>query len=198
MNSYFATVRLNLASNFPPTTGRRQGATSSPKDNRTLPLLEEVHFSSLPIRNKIEALNAKKTMGPDIILLKLLRLAGAIIPSLEHLYRYSIETKTVYTSWKRAKSNPVFKKDNETDRGNYRPISLLSVPSKILESLVQPRSQGLSSLPPLVVGIKTLVAAGHVTTQNLGGKKFVGQEGWQSVLIVVVVNFLVFKTSSSR
>ena len=35
----------------------------------------------------------------------------------------------------------------------------------------QPRSQGLSSLPPLVVGIETLVAAGHVTTQNLGGKK---------------------------
>ena len=35
----------------------------------------------------------------------------------------------------------------------------------------QPRSQGLSSLPPLVVGIKTLVAAGHVTAQNLGGKK---------------------------
>ena len=28
----------------------------------------------------------------------------------------------------------------------------------------QPRSQGLSSLPPLLVGRKTLVAAGHVTT----------------------------------
>ena len=27
----------------------------------------------------------------------------------------------------------------------------------------QPRSRGLSSLPPLVVGRKTLVAAGHVT-----------------------------------
>ena len=62
----------------------------------------------------------------------------------------------------------------------------------------QPRSQGLSSLPPLVVGIKTLVAAGHVTTQNLGGKKSVGREGWQSVLIIVVVNFVGFKTSSSR
>ena len=35
----------------------------------------------------------------------------------------------------------------------------------------QPRSQGLSSLHPLVVGRNTLVAAGHVTTQNLGGKK---------------------------
>ena len=32
---------------------------------------------------------------------------------------------------------------------------------------VQPRSQGLSSLPPLVVGIKTLVAAGHVTTCDI-------------------------------
>ena len=29
----------------------------------------------------------------------------------------------------------------------------------------------LSSLPPLVVKRKTLVAAGHVTTQNLGGEK---------------------------
>ena len=30
-------------------------------------------------------------------------------------------------------------------------------------AFVQPRSQGLSSLPPLVVGTETLVAAGHVT-----------------------------------
>ena len=60
----------------------------------------------------------------------------------------------------------------------------------LLLGFQQPRSLGLSSLPPLVVGIKTLVAAGHVTTQNLGGKKkkSVGREGWQSVLIVVVVN----------
>ena len=34
----------------------------------------------------------------------------------------------------------------------------------------QPRSQALSSLLPLVVGRKTLVAIVHVTTQNLGGK----------------------------
>ena len=32
--------------------------------------------------------------------------------------------------------------------------------------LRQPRSQALSPLPPLVVGRKILVAAGHVTTQN--------------------------------
>ena len=36
---------------------------------------------------------------------------------------------------------------------------------------IQPCSLALSSLPHLVIGGKTLVAAGHVTTQNLGGNK---------------------------
>ena len=61
----------------------------------------------------------------------------------------------------------------------------------------QPRSQALSSLPPLVVGRKTLVAAGHMTTQNLVVEKSVERKGWQSVLIVAVVNFVGFKTLSS-
>ena len=30
--------------------------------------------------------------------------------------------------------SPVFKKDDRTDPGNYPPVSLLSVPSKLLES----------------------------------------------------------------
>ena len=38
---------------------------------------------------------------------------------------------------------------------------LISWPARLAKSW-QPRSQGLSSLPPLVVGRKTLVAAGHV------------------------------------
>ena len=35
---------------------------------------------------------------------------------------------------------------------------------------MQPRYQDLSSLLPLVIGRKTLVAAGNVATQNLGVK----------------------------
>ena len=42
----------------------------------------------------------------------------------------------VYNDWKIARLNPVFKKDDETEIGNYRPISLLNVPNKILESCV--------------------------------------------------------------
>jgi len=53
------------------------------------------------------------------------------------------------------------------------------------------------SFASLVIDRKTPVAAGHVTTQNLGGKKSVGREGWQNVLIVAVTNFVGFKFSSS-
>ena len=139
MNSYFTTVGQKLASNFPPTTVNGQGATSGAKDERSVPLLTVIDVLSLAIRNKIEALKKNKSAGLYNIPPKLLRLTGdAVIPSLRSLYRYSIETKTFFTSWKTAKITPVFKKDNETDRRNYRPVSLLhvSVLSKILESLV--------------------------------------------------------------
>ena len=42
----------------------------------------------------------------------------------------------VFSSWKTARLTPIHQKDNKTDCGNYRPVSLLSVPSKILESEV--------------------------------------------------------------
>jgi hypothetical protein len=35
--------------------------------------------------------------------------------------------------WKKAKLIPVNKSDSQLDRGNYRPISILAVVSKILE-----------------------------------------------------------------
>ena len=41
----------------------------------------------------------------------------------------------------------------------------------------QPRSRGLSSLSLLVLETETLVTAGHVTTQNLGGRKICWKGG---------------------
>ena len=46
-----------------------------------------------------------------------------MVPSLVKLYEYSIERETT-----------IFKKDDETDCEKYRSVSLLSVPSKIMES----------------------------------------------------------------
>ena len=50
------------------------------------------------------------------------------------LFRWSIQQETVYEGWKLARVSPIFKKDDSTDPGNYRPVSILSVPSTLLES----------------------------------------------------------------
>ena len=42
----------------------------------------------------------------------------------------------MFSAWKTARLTPIFKKDDETECGNYRPVSLLSIHSKVLESEV--------------------------------------------------------------
>ena len=70
--------------------------------------------------------------------------------------------------------------------------------SRPKETTSFPGSLFSASWDHLVVGKKTLVATGHVTNQNMGGKKSVRREGWQSVLFVAVTNLVDFKTSISR
>jgi retron-type reverse transcriptase len=39
--------------------------------------------------------------------------------------------------WKKAKVVPIYKKGQKSEPGNYRPVSLTSVPCKILESMLK-------------------------------------------------------------
>ena len=137
MNSYFATIGLKLSNTLPPPTSCGQGITCADKGETDTPRLTDAYVSKSLVADKIKALKTRKSTGPHNIPPKLLKLAGgAIVPSLLSLFRLSITTGRVFTSWKTAKLTPVYKKDDETDCCNYRPISLLSVPSKILESVV--------------------------------------------------------------
>ena len=137
MNSYFATIGLNLSNNLPPPTSCGHEKICVDKGETDIPQLTDVHVSKSLVADKVKALKTRKSTGPDNILPKLLRLAGdAIVPSLLSLFQLSITTSRVFTRWKTARLTPVYKKDDETDCCNYRPISLLSVPSKILESVV--------------------------------------------------------------
>ena len=61
----------------------------------------------------------------------------AIVPALAGLYQFSCESKSVFSAWKTARLTPIHKKDDaENERGNYHPVSLLSIPSEIMESIV--------------------------------------------------------------
>ena len=48
----------------------------------------------------------------------------------------SIASKTIPSDWKTANVMPVFKKGQKDKPQNYRPISLTSVPSKVMEGVL--------------------------------------------------------------
>ena len=118
-------------------------------------------------------LKINKSTVPDHIPPKLIKLAGtAVIPALVALFRFSIERGLIFSSWKTARLGPIYKKDDETDIGNYLPVSLLSVPGKIMESeinrtLVQHifKSNNLASDKQLAyrVGYSTELLLIHLT-----------------------------------
>jgi hypothetical protein len=140
MNSYFATIGTKLGETLPPPTDNEQNSTDEGILNVGInqpALLDEFTVSLCSVQNKISKLKTNKSTGPDNISPKILKLAGtAIVQPLVSLFRYSMECKTVFPAWKTARVMPAFKKDDEADRGNYRPISVLCVPSKIMESEV--------------------------------------------------------------
>ncbi|KAL9986840.1 hypothetical protein ACROYT_G001046 [Oculina patagonica] len=118
MNSHFALVGEKLAMALPlPRNGECQNAMDI---SNVPPQLAEITISSQSVSDKVNSLNTNKSPGPDSISPKLIKLAGnAIVPSLVSLYHESIKRGAVYSAWKIARLTPIYKKDDETDCGNY-------------------------------------------------------------------------------
>ena len=56
---------------------------------------------------------------------------------LQILFKKSVETGEVPEDWRRAKVVPIYKKGTKGEAGNYRPVSLTSVPCKLLEGSIK-------------------------------------------------------------
>ena len=63
--------------------------------------------------------------------------AMSITPVITELFNISIRLGEIPDEWKVARITPIPKGGNASDPGNYRPISLLSILSKLLEKHVR-------------------------------------------------------------
>ena len=76
--------------------------------------------------------------GPDNISVKFLKTyVNEVSPILREIYRKSLDSGSLPEQWKKANVTAVHKKGSKFEPSNYRPISLTSVPCKILETLMR-------------------------------------------------------------
>ncbi|KAK4818859.1 LOW QUALITY PROTEIN: hypothetical protein QYF61_020078 [Mycteria americana] len=89
------------------------------------------------VRDQLYQLNVHKPRGPDRIHPRVLKEVVDVMagPRLI-IYQRSWESGKVPADWKLACVIPIYKKAAREDPGNYRPVSLTSLPGKIVEKII--------------------------------------------------------------
>ena len=100
--------------------------------------LSNIVFTAEKVKKKLQALKPNSAPGPDKISPRFLKNnAEAMAPALAIIFNKSMEEGSVPCDWKLANVTPIFKKGKKGDPGNYRPVSLTSVPCRVMESCMR-------------------------------------------------------------
>ena len=141
-NNFYTNVAGNLVKNLPPSQGFFNTDSDVFKNYYKDKGTGSMRFNILPITSEFVfkelcALNPTKSTGLDGIPARFLR-DGAIAlkDHLAHIINLSISSSSVPQDFKTARVKPLYKKKDRSEVGNYRPVSILSVASKILERAV--------------------------------------------------------------
>ncbi|GAB0179491.1 mitochondrial enolase superfamily member 1 [Grus japonensis] len=89
------------------------------------------------VTDLLHHLDTHRSMGLDRIHLRVLReLAEVLNKPLSIIYQQSWLTREVPDDWRLANVMPIYKKGQKEDLRNYRPVSLISVPGKVMEQII--------------------------------------------------------------
>jgi hypothetical protein len=129
----------DILNGFFPSVFTKEDLTNLPTKNReTNKLLTDIVINERLVVKKIDKLKKDSAPGPDNIHPRLLKeLKHQVARPLVIIFNKSLATGIVPRDWKKAKVVPIYKKGPKSDAGNYQPVSLTSVPCKILESIIK-------------------------------------------------------------
>ena len=131
-NSFFSSVGSNLAKGFNQDDRYKDYLTGDIGNSMFINPIESSELLTL-----IKLLDKKKASGIDDISPNVLpQVAELVIDPLVYIFNLSFEQGIFPSKMIISKVIPLYKKSERTNPGNYRPISLLSIFSKILEKLM--------------------------------------------------------------
>ena len=115
------------------------------EDTRSFPDLGASHYPDAPeitvhpngVRKLPRNLKPHKATGPDDISQRFLKeMAEPLTPILTLIFSASLKQGKTPDDWKEANVSLIFKKGDKSQPANYRPVSLTSVCSKVLEHVI--------------------------------------------------------------
>ena len=132
-NTYFVNIGSELASAIPNSDTSFSSFLGDPFNVNFI-------FANITYQKVYEILNqlkSKNSSGIDNISTKLLKeIMPFIIDPVVHVFNLSLRSGYIPDSYKCAKVIPIFKSGSKSEFTNYRPISLLSSFSKLLEKII--------------------------------------------------------------
>ena len=100
--------------------------------------LEHINITENLVLKAVKRVNPNKSQGPDSFHPKLINeKQNVICKPLNTIYQKSLNEAKIPQIWKYANVTAVFKNGDRSKPTNYRPISLTSVPDKIMERIIR-------------------------------------------------------------
>ena len=135
-NEYFVNVGPNIAKKIPSSDKMYNHFLTGSYKNKFF--LEAV--TKRELETEIKNLNPKKSLGYDGLSVRVIRnVANAISEPLSHIFNLTFISRNIPDNLKKGLITPVFKANENNEFKNYRPISVLTYFSKLLEKRMYKR-----------------------------------------------------------
>jgi hypothetical protein len=127
-NTYFAAVFTSNTNSSLPLISPSQSSSN---------FLDSITVSEFEVQSLLSSLSPSKATGPDGVPAYLLKCCSEVIaPCLTVLFELSLQQGVFPSEWKSANVVPIPKKGDAHEVTNYRPVSLFSQVSKVLERMI--------------------------------------------------------------